>query len=128
MSLRINKDNIYRIPSKLSFFDKSEDDSMDGDFTLFARIKITNQEVLEGIDKFVISRNGAHSGISIVKDDYNYNMYASEKYVRQEVRELRSQINESASDIGADIKYLFSLMQGLQEQLDQIKERLDNES
>ena len=80
MSLRINKDNIYRIPSKLSFFDKSEDDSMDGDFTLFARIKITNQEVLEGIDKFVISRNGAHSGISIVKDDYNYNMYAQYSY------------------------------------------------
>jgi methyl-accepting chemotaxis protein len=55
-------------------------------------------------------------------------MYASEKYVRQEVRELRSQINESASDIGADIKYLFSLIEGIQEQLNQIKERLDNES
>lgn len=55
-------------------------------------------------------------------------MYASEKYVRQEVRELRSMINESASDIGADIKYLFSLIEGMQEQLNQIKERLDNES
>ena len=55
-------------------------------------------------------------------------MYASEKYVRHEVRELRSLVNESSSDLGADIKYLFSLLQGIQEQLDQIKERLDNES
>jgi hypothetical protein len=80
MSLRINKDSIYKMPPKLPYFDKSEDDSMDGDFTLFARIKIMDQEVLEGIDKFVISRNGAHSGISIVKDDYNYNIYVQYAY------------------------------------------------
>ena len=55
-------------------------------------------------------------------------MHASEKYVRQEARELRSMINESSSELGADIKYLFSLIQGLQEQLDEIKERLNNES
>ena len=55
-------------------------------------------------------------------------MYASEKYVRQEARELRNMINESSSELGADIKYLFSLIQGLQEQLDEIKERLNNES
>jgi cation transport regulator ChaC len=55
-------------------------------------------------------------------------MYASEKYVRQEVRELRSMINDSSSELGADIKYLFSLIQGLQEQLDEIKERVVNES
>ena len=57
MSLRINENNIYRVPSKLPFFDKSKDDSMTDDFTLFARVKIMNQEVLEGLDKFVIARN-----------------------------------------------------------------------
>jgi hypothetical protein len=80
MSLRINKDNIYKVPAKVPFFDKSKDDSMTDDFTLFARVKIMNQEVLEGLDKFVIARNGAHSGISIVKDDYNYNVYVQYSY------------------------------------------------
>jgi cation transport regulator ChaC len=55
-------------------------------------------------------------------------MYASEKYVRLEARELRSMINESSSDLGADIKYLFSLIEGLQEQVNELKERITNES
>jgi len=80
MSLRINKDNIYKVSAKIPFFDKLEEDSMSDDFTLFARIKVTDQDILEGIDKFVIARNGAHSGISIVKDDYNYNLYVQYSY------------------------------------------------
>ena len=37
-------------------------------------------------------------------------------------------INESSSDLGADIKYLFSLIEGLQEQVNELKERITNES
>ena len=53
-------------------------------------------------------------------------MYASEKYVRQEARELRSQINESSTELGADIKYLFELIQGLQEQVNELRDRVIN--
>jgi|TARA_R110000803_G_scaffold128246_1_gene195669 hypothetical protein len=55
-------------------------------------------------------------------------MYASEKYVRQEARELRSQINESSTELGADIKYLFELIQGLQEQVNELRDRVLDES
>ena len=37
-------------------------------------------------------------------------MYANEKYVKMEAKELRETINELANDLGGDIRYLHSLV------------------
>ena len=41
-------------------------------------------------------------------------MYATEKYVKAEARELRDTINTVASDLGGDISYLHSMVTEMQ--------------
>lgn len=41
-------------------------------------------------------------------------MYATEKYVKMEAKELRETINELANDLGGDIRYLHSMITELQ--------------
>jgi predicted nucleic acid-binding Zn-ribbon protein len=57
-------------------------------------------------------------------------MYATEKYVKMEAKELRETINEAVTDLGGDIRYMHSLVlelqqdiKALQEQLDQLREK-----
>lgn len=40
-------------------------------------------------------------------------MYATEKYVKMEARELQSSINQVAADLGSDIQYLHSEIEQL---------------
>jgi len=42
-------------------------------------------------------------------------MYATEKYVKMEAKELRESLNELANDLGNDIKYMHSMLIELQE-------------
>lgn len=68
MSLRINKDNLYvMLPSNAYFAESKIDDSLDDDFTLFARVKL-NIQSLTAKESFIVSRNGMHSGISAFKN------------------------------------------------------------
>lgn len=41
-------------------------------------------------------------------------MYATEKYVKMEAKELRESLNELSSDLGGDIKFLHSIVVELQ--------------
>ena len=41
-------------------------------------------------------------------------MYATEKYVKMEAKELRESLNELANDLGGDIRYLHSIITELQ--------------
>ena len=41
-------------------------------------------------------------------------MYATEKYVKMEAKELRNSLNELANDLGGDIHYLHSELYSLQ--------------
>jgi hypothetical protein len=80
MSLKINKDNIFMINPKNGYFDDdNSDDSMANDFTIFVKVKI-NSDVLTQTDSFIISRNGAHSGISALKDEYEFATYIQYSY------------------------------------------------
>lgn len=80
MSLKINKDNIFLMHPKSGYFeDVNSEDSMAKDFTLFVRVKI-NSDVLKQTDSFIISRSGAHSGISALKDDYDFASYIQFAY------------------------------------------------
>ena len=61
-------------------------------------------------------------------------MYATEKYVKMEAKELRESINQLASDLGGDVRYLDeqlaelrSMLYALQQQLETIAERDKNE-
>lgn len=60
-------------------------------------------------------------------------MYATEKYVKMEAKELRETINELANDLGGDIRYLHSIITELQaniatlsSELELVKERINN--
>lgn len=80
MNLRVNKDNVYFIhPKNPDFKEINGYDFMSKDFTLFVRVKI-NEEVLEETDSFIVSRNGAHAGISVLTDKYHYNYYIQFTY------------------------------------------------
>lgn len=80
MSLKINKDNIFMMNPKNGYFDNTNvDDSMANDFTLFVKVKI-NPDVLKQTDSFIISRSGAHSGISALKDAYEFASYIQYSY------------------------------------------------
>lgn len=59
-------------------------------------------------------------------------MYATEKYVKMEAKELRELINELANDLSGDIRYLHSEISELQDlvivlrnQLETVNERLN---
>ena len=47
-------------------------------------------------------------------------MYATEKYVRMEVKEMQSMIREVANDLGGDINYLHSEITDLRNEIKQL--------
>ncbi len=57
-------------------------------------------------------------------------MYATEKYVKMEAKELRESINQLATDLGGDVRYLderisgiVDMLHSLQQQVEAISER-----
>ena len=52
-------------------------------------------------------------------------MYATEKYVRMEAKELHSTIHEVANDLGGDINYLHQEINELRSQVTQLMSDLD---
>jgi outer membrane murein-binding lipoprotein Lpp len=52
-------------------------------------------------------------------------MYASEKYVKMEAKELRETINGAVNDLSGDIRYLHSLVVELQENVRTLQEQID---
>ena len=59
-------------------------------------------------------------------------MYATEKYVRMEVKDVHSQIQELANDLGGDIRFLHqeiteqrNLIEQLIQNLEEMRERLN---
>ena len=57
-------------------------------------------------------------------------MYATEKYVKMEAKELRESINQLATDLGGDVRYLderisgiIDMLHSLQQQVESITER-----
>ncbi len=61
-------------------------------------------------------------------------MYATEKYVKMEAKELRESLNELANDLGGDIRYLHSEITELQgailalrNQLESLQEQVKHE-
>jgi hypothetical protein len=107
MSLKINKDNIFLMNPKNGYFDDSNsDDSVANDFTIFVKVKI-NSDVLKQTDSFIISRSGAHSGISALKDEYEFASYIQYSYwfwdnsaasPKLEVRQVHYKIEETDLD------------------------------
>ena len=107
MSLKINKDNIFLMNPKNGYFDDiNSDDSMANDFTIFVKVKI-NSDVLKQTDSFIISRSGAHSGISALKDEYEFASYIQYSYwfwdnstssPKLEVRQVHYKIEETDLD------------------------------
>jgi uncharacterized coiled-coil DUF342 family protein len=53
-------------------------------------------------------------------------MYATEKYVKMEAKELRETINELANDLGGDIRYLHSLVTELQANIITLHQELES--
>lgn len=52
-------------------------------------------------------------------------MYATEKYVKMEAKELRETINELANDLGGDIRYLHSIITELQNNIVLLQQELE---
>jgi len=52
-------------------------------------------------------------------------MYATEKYVRMEAKEMQSMIREVANDLGGDINYLHSEITDLRNELKQVIAELE---
>jgi hypothetical protein len=66
--MRINKENVFVIPSTSKYFNDTKVDSyMEEDFTLFVECKINYNKLDENVESFILSRNGKHSGISYFK-------------------------------------------------------------
>ena len=51
-------------------------------------------------------------------------MYATENYVRHEIRELQAMIKDLASDLGGDIRYLHQEIQQLSERLSMLEQQI----
>jgi polyhydroxyalkanoate synthesis regulator phasin len=51
-------------------------------------------------------------------------MYATEKYVKMEAKELRESINQLATDLGGDIRYLDERISDLKQQLVDLQQQL----
>lgn len=51
-------------------------------------------------------------------------MYATEKYVRMEVKDVHSQIHELANDLGGDIRFLHQELTELRNELKQVLEEI----
>lgn len=52
-------------------------------------------------------------------------MYATEKYVKMEAKELRETINELANDLGGDIRYLHSMLTDLQNNVSILQQEIE---
>jgi len=52
-------------------------------------------------------------------------MYATEKYVRMEAKDLQSSIREVASDLGGDIRYLHQEISELRTMVEQMMQEID---
>ena len=50
-------------------------------------------------------------------------MYATENYVRHEIRELQAMIKDLATDLGGDIRYLHQEIQQLSERLSMLEQQ-----
>jgi hypothetical protein len=55
-------------------------------------------------------------------------MYATEKYVRMEAKELRESINQLASDLGGEIRYLDERISEIKIMLDTIQRHLESQT
>ena len=53
-------------------------------------------------------------------------MYATEKYVKMEAKELRETINELANDLGGDIRYLHSIITELQANVMMLQQEIES--
>jgi len=53
-------------------------------------------------------------------------MYATEKYVKMEAKELRETINELANDLGGDIRYLHSMLTELQNNIITLQQEIES--
>lgn len=53
-------------------------------------------------------------------------MYATEKYVKMEAKELRETINELANDLGGDIRYLHSMLTELQGTIVMLQQEIES--
>ena len=53
-------------------------------------------------------------------------MYATEKYVKMEAKELRETINELANDLGGDIRYLHSMVTELQASIVMLQQEIES--
>lgn len=53
-------------------------------------------------------------------------MYATETYIRHEVRELHSMIKDMANDLGGDIRYLNQEIINLSERLSRLETQLES--
>ena len=51
-------------------------------------------------------------------------MYATENYVRHEIRELQAMIKDLATDLGGDIRYLHQEIQQLSERLSMLEHQI----
>tara|TARA_Y100000034_G_C6870049_1_gene397063 strand:- start:1021 stop:1206 length:186 start_codon:yes stop_codon:yes gene_type:complete len=52
-------------------------------------------------------------------------MYATEKYVRQEVKEVHASLRELANDLGGDIRYISQELHDLSEKLQLLQTQID---
>ena len=52
-------------------------------------------------------------------------MYATEKYVKMEAKELRETINDLANDLGGDIRYLHSMLTDLQNNVSMLQQEIE---
>jgi hypothetical protein len=101
MSIKINSENLYLIlPSNVSFKESDLRDSMENDFTLFARVKVDKDKLTEN-EAFIISRSGMHSGISVFKNQlgkvflqYTY-WFESEDDGSKSVKQVHVEVKDS---------------------------------
>lgn len=53
-------------------------------------------------------------------------MYATEKYVKMEAKELRESLNQLASDLGGDVRYLDEQLAELRSMIYTLQQQLEN--
>lgn len=53
-------------------------------------------------------------------------MYATEKYVKMEAKELRESINQLATDLGGDVRYLDEQIAELRSMIFALQQQLEN--
>ena len=53
-------------------------------------------------------------------------MYATEKYVKMEAKELRESINQLATDLGGDVRYLDERISGVIDMLHSLGQQVES--